>query len=379
MMKKRILFLTGTRADFGKMKSLIACVRDSDVFEYGIFVTGMHMMSRYGLTANEIEKSGFSNTFMYMNQSEGDNMDTILANTIIGLGRYLDEYHYDLIIVHGDRVEALAGATTGALRNIRVAHIEGGEVSGTIDELLRHAVTKMSHIHFVASDTAKKRLIQLGEPPENIFMIGSPDIDVMLSDQLPTLAEAQKRYEIDFDSYAIAMLHPVTTEQDRQAENAHIFVDSLIESGRNYLVIYPNNDLGSQAIFEAYKVLQSNPRFRIFPSIRFEHFLTLLKHADFLIGNSSAGIHEAPVYAVPTVNIGMRQHNRITHDSVHNTEFDKDCILATIGKCLSSKPVPPLYHYGKGGSAQKFLDALLGNTLTTPTQKHFKDVPFNHD
>ncbi|MCW0221270.1 MAG: UDP-N-acetylglucosamine 2-epimerase [Prosthecobacter sp.] len=378
-MKKRILFLTGTRADFGKMKSLITCIRDSSDFEYGIFVTGMHMMSRYGLTANEIEKSGFGNTFMYMNQSEGDGMDKILANTIIGLGRYLDECHYDLIVVHGDRVEALAGATTGALRNIRVAHIEGGEVSGTIDELLRHAITKMSHIHFVASDIARKRLIQLGEPRENIFVIGSPDIDVMLSDRLPTLADAKKRYAIDFDNYAIAMLHPVTTEQNQQAVNARIFVDSLIESGRNYVVIYPNNDLGSQAIFEAYKVLQENSRFRIFPSIRFEHFLTLLKHAEFLIGNSSAGIHEAPVYAVPTVNIGLRQHNRMTHDSVYNTEFDKDCILAAIGRCLNGEPVPPIYHYGKGGSAEKFLDALLSDTLTTSTQKYFKDVPFDHD
>jgi len=378
-MKKRILFLTGTRADFGKMKSLIACVRDSDAFEYGIFVTGMHMMSRYGLTANEIGKSGFRNAFMYMNQSEGDSMDAVLANTIIGLGRYLDEYHHDLIVVHGDRVEALAGATTGALRNIRVAHIEGGEVSGTIDELLRHAITKMSHIHFVASETARKRLIQLGEAPENVFMIGSPDIDVMLSDQLPSLAEAKKRYEIDFENYAIAMLHPVTTEQNCQAENAKIFVESLIESDHKYVVIYPNNDLGSQAIFEAYKMIQDNPRFRIFPSIRFEYFLTLLKYAKFLIGNSSAGIHEAPVYAVPTVNIGRRQHNRITHDSVHNTEFDKDRILATISACLSSKHVPPLYHYGKGGSAQKFLEVLLGDTLRTPTQKHFNDVLFDHD
>lgn len=378
-MKKRILFLTGTRADFGKMKTLIACIKDSDAFEYGVFITGMHMMSRYGLTANEVAKSGFTNTFMYMNQSESDNMDTILANTIIGLGRYLDEYHYDLIVVHGDRVEALAGATTGALRNIRVAHVEGGEVSGTIDELLRHAITKMSHLHFVASETARKRLIQLGETPESIFMIGSPDIDVMLSDQLPSLAEAQSRYEISFDNYAIAMLHPVTTELEQQAENARIFVESLLKSEHNYVVIYPNNDLGSQAIFEAYKKLQGSPRFRIFPSIRFEHFLTLLKHADFLIGNSSAGIHEAPVYAVPTVNIGMRQHNRITHDSIYNAEFAEDSILNAISTSLTSKPASPLYHYGKGGSAQKFHNALLENLVKTPTQKHFKDVPFEHD
>ncbi len=378
-MKKKILFLTGTRADFGKMKPLISSIKDSELFEYGLFVTGMHMMSRYGLTANEIEKSGFKNTFMYMNQSEGDNMDTVLANTIIGLGRYLDECPYDLIVVHGDRVEALAGATTGALRNILVAHVEGGEVSGTIDELLRHAITKMSHLHFVASEMARKRLIQLGETPENVFMIGSPDIDVMLSDQLPSLASAKERYDIAFENYAIAMLHPVTTEYDSQEEHAVTFVEALMESQYNYIVIYPNNDLGSKAIFSAYEKLQGHTRFRIFPSIRFEYFLTLLKNADFMIGNSSAGIHEAPVYAVPTVNIGIRQHNRINHESVYNTEFNKTEILSAVEKCLNNSTPAPLYHYGKGGSAQKFLEALKGGALETSNQKHFKDVSFKHD
>lgn len=375
-MKKKILFLTGTRADFGKIKSLITAVADSEDFEYGIFVTGMHMMSRYGLTLHEIEKSGFKNIFTYMNQSAGDSMDTVLANTITGLGRYLDEYQYDLIVVHGDRVETLAGATTGALRNTLVAHIEGGEVSGTIDELLRHAITKMSHLHFVASETAKKRLVQMGETPDQIFMIGSPDVDVMLSDQLPSLEQAKNRYELAFDTFAISMLHPVTTEYEQQESNAQIYVDALLASDRNYVVIYPNNDLGSEAIFKAYERLEGNPRFRVFPSVRFEYFLTLLKHCEFIIGNSSAGIHEAPVYAVPTVNVGMRQHNRIIHDSVRNVEFDEARIVETICACLEAPRSAPLYHYGTGGSAGKFLNILREGVLDTPKQKHFKDVSF---
>ncbi|ASK35493.1 UDP-N-acetylglucosamine 2-epimerase (hydrolyzing) [Alcanivorax sp. N3-2A] len=377
-MKKRILFLTGTRADFGKLKSLISSVEDAERFEYGIFATGMHMMSKYGLTVNEIGKSGFTNVFTYMNQSEGDAMEVVLANTITGLSRYLQEHHYDLIVVHGDRVEALAGATVGALRNILVAHVEGGEVSGTIDELMRHAITKMSHLHFVASETARRRLIQLGEDENNIFLIGSPDVDVMLSDALPSLEQARQRYEIPFQDYAICMLHPVTTEDEvERKQSARRYVDALIDSGRRYVVIYPNNDQGCEAIFEAYEKIAEHPRFRLFPSLRFEYFLTLLKHADFIIGNSSAGIHEAPIYAVPTINVGKRQHNRMVHEGIRNVGFDHQDIIAAITETLAAERHAPLYHYGEGGSAGKFMDTLRDDAFwATPNQKHFKDLVF---
>jgi len=149
-MMKNILFVTGTRADYGKIKSLMKKVKKSSDFDLMIFVTGMHMLSKYGATYNEIEKDGFTNLYKYINQTENSSMDNVLANTILGLSNYINEYQIDLIVVHGDRVEALAGAIVGALNNIRVAHIEGGEISGTIDDSIRHAITKFSHIHFVA-------------------------------------------------------------------------------------------------------------------------------------------------------------------------------------------------------------------------------------
>ncbi|WGK60367.1 UDP-N-acetylglucosamine 2-epimerase [Halopseudomonas sp. SMJS2] len=211
-MKRKILFVTGTRADFGKLKPLINKVKDSSLFDYKLFVTGMHLLSKYGHTATEIYKSGFDEAFLYMNQVDGEDMEIVLANTISGLSRYLHENKFDLIVVHGDRVEALAGATVGALRNIPVAHIEGGELSGTVDELMRHAISKMSHFHFVASDIAKRRLIQLGESGSSIHVIGSPDVDIMLSSSLPSISAARNRYNIRFEKFALAMLHPVTTE-----------------------------------------------------------------------------------------------------------------------------------------------------------------------
>lgn len=371
---KRVLFVTGTRADFGKLKPLIQVVSSSADFHCSIFVTGMHMMSWYGNTHLEIERSGFKNIFLYMNQSHGDRMEKVMANTIIGLSRYLDENPVDLLVVHGDRVEALAGATVGALRNILVAHVEGGEVSGTVDDLMRHAASKLSHVHFVASDVAAKRLIQLGEEPNSIFNIGSPDVDVMMSENLPSLEEARGHYEIRFNDYAIAILHPVTTEIDAQKVNAETFFRSLEKSGKNYVVIYPNNDLGSDRIFQVLATLKENEKFRIFPSLRFEYFLTLLKNAKFIVGNSSAGIHEAPVYGLPTIDVGTRQSNRHRCESIINVDFNEDAILKAIELASQSERFSASNHYGDGRSAAKFLEALQSDIWKIPNQKRFREI-----
>ncbi|MCO5113695.1 MAG: UDP-N-acetylglucosamine 2-epimerase [Bdellovibrionaceae bacterium] len=373
-MKKRILFVTGTRADFGKLKPLINSVKYSNDFEYQIFVTGMHTLSKYGRTLTEIEKSGFENTFIFLNQIENDNMEIVLANTIIGLSRYLHENPVDLIVVHGDRVEALAGASVGALQNILVAHIEGGEVSGTIDEIIRHSVSKLSHIHFVANENAKKRLLQLGEDKSAIFNIGSPDIDIMLSDDLPSLSQVKRHYDIKFDDYSIALLHPVTTENQEIAfNNAKIFAQALLESGRNYVVIYPNNDSGSNHIFRAYELFQKNSKFKIFPSLRFEYFLTLLKNSRFIIGNSSCGIHEAPVYGIPTINLGTRQNRRFKHTSIADIPFENNLILKTIAE-HGNKRFPICHHYGYGKSAEHFLNTLSNNVWNISNQKQFIEL-----
>jgi len=372
-MQKRVLFITGTRADFGKLKPLIQAVKECDEFEYQIFATGIHMLEKYGGTVKEIAKSGFNNVFTFMNQIEGEDMEIILANTVIGLSRYLHEHNVDMIVVHGDRVEALAGATAGALRNILVVHIEGGEISGTVDELMRHAISKLSHIHFVASETAERRLQQLGEAPETIFRIGSPDVDVMLSGTLPELEQAKQRYQIPFSQYAIAMLHPVTTEYELQAQHAEVFVDSLLASKQNYIVVYPNNDHGSEFIFNAYNRLKDQSNICLFPSLRFEYFLRFLKHANFLVGNSSAGIHEAPIYGVPAINIGTRQQNRFRYESIFDVEFNSADILAYMSKFNSLTRFTPCAYYGDGSSAEKFLAALQGDVWTISNQKQFKD------
>ncbi len=373
---KRILFITGTRADYGKIKPLMQEVCKVPNYELHIFVTGMHMLSKYGSTHIELEKDGFKNLYKYINQTESTSMDLILSNTILGISNYVNEYEVDLIVVHGDRVEALAGAIVGALNNIRVAHIEGGEVSGTIDESIRHAVSKFSHLHFVANDEAKRRLIQLGEQSGNIYIIGSPDIDIMLSDKLPSFTEVQHKYEIPFSEYGILMYHPVTTEVDNMKLKVKEVVDAILLSNRNYIVIYPNNDNGSRDILEEYKRFEGNARIRIYPSVKFEYFLMMLKNCAFIIGNSSAGIREAGIYGVPAIDIGSRQNGRYatSNQGIFHTDEVKDDILQSIQGLPDHKSMEH-NAFGDGNSSKRFIDILKGNDIwDCDIQKKFIDV-----
>lgn len=371
---KKIVFLTGTRADFGKVKSLIQILENQDEFEVHIFVTGMHMLKEYGYTFIEVERCGFKNISTFSNHTHETTMDLTLAKTIAGFSPFIKEEKPDLIVIHGDRVEALAGAIVGSLNNTLVAHIEGGEVSGTIDELIRHSTSKMSHIHFVANNGAKERLMQMGELQDSIYTIGSPDVDIMFSNNLPSINEVKERYAITFNDYAVAMFHPVTTEYDAIEYNATQFVNALIESNRKYVVIFPNNDLGSKVILNAYKRLEALPNFRVFPSIRFEYFLILLKKSQFIIGNSSAGVREAPYYGIPTINIGTRQANRVVAKSITNTSYKANAILEAIYKTEAIE-VGKTETFGKGDSAEQFLETLQMNDFwETNHQKQFMDI-----
>ena len=371
---KRLVFLTGTRADFGKLRSLIEAAHNSKNIEVHIFVTGMHLQTKYGYTVNEIEKLGYQNIFKFINTSNSENMDQALAKTVMGLSDYIKEIQPDMICVHGDRVEALAGSIVGALNNIIVAHIEGGEVSGTIDELIRHSVSKLSHLHLVANDDAKRRLVQMGEGDESVHVIGSPDIDIMNSDSLPDLDNVLRYYEIDFSNYAVLLFHPVTTEREKIVEQANTLVSSVIDSGLNFIVIYPNNDNGSDEILREYNRFYGLSNFRVFPSIRFESFLVLLKNASFVIGNSSAGIREAPYYAVPTINIGTRQKNRATDREIIHCNFEEKAINEAISHA-NNMMRDVQRDYGRGSSDKKFMDLLESPDIwNTSKQKEFKDI-----
>jgi UDP-N-acetylglucosamine 2-epimerase (hydrolysing) len=381
---KKILFLTGTRADYGKMKTLMSQVQQDENFELYLFVTGMHLMPLYGSTWREIEKDGFKNVYHFANQFTETAMDQALGNTIKGLSEYILEVKPDLIVVHGDRLEALAGAMVGALNNILVAHIEGGEISGTIDESIRHAITKLAHIHYVSNEEAKQRILQLGENDSAIYTIGSPDIDIMMSENLPTIADVKMRYDIKFDNYAIAMYHPVTTEINEFTIKIKKFVDGLIATDQKYIVIYPNNDLGSKEIIKEYERFEYNPNFALYPSIRFEYFLTLLKNARYIIGNSSSGIREASVYGLKAIDVGNRQKGRYSskqENIIHCKEDSEEIKKVVNGLIDEESQRKVVSHYGAGNSSQLFLKIIKDENLwETSIQKRFVDRPvYNYD
>ena len=375
-MKKRIAFLTGTRADYGKIKPLLRSIQDSSNFDLIVIATGMHTLAEFGLTINEVIKDNIGELHTFSNQSIGDNMDNVLANTILRLSETVKTLDLDLLVVHGDRLEAIAGAIVGSFNNLRVAHIEGGEVSGTIDGSIRHAITKFSHAHFVSNTEAANRLIQLGENPQTVFEIGSPDTDAILNETLPDINKTKKHYEIPFEKYGILIFHPVTTEITSLKLQAQNIVAGLIKSNLNYIVIRSNNDLGYKEIEEAYKKLDGNLQFKKFPSIRFESFLSLLKNADFIIGNSSAGIREAQYFNVPAINIGSRQKNRSNSKHIVNVNPIAEEIIRTI------KEIKPLdgssgvkLDFGMGNSAELFLNILnLPEFWNIPIDKTFIDL-----
>jgi len=370
---KKIVFVTGTRADFSKIKSLMLKVEEAKEFELFVFVTGMHMSHVFGFTSKEIDKYHFKNIFKYINFDKYFQMDKALASTIDGFSKFIAEINPDLIVVHGDRIEPLAAAIVGSLNNILVAHIEGGELSGTIDDSLRHSISKLAHIHLVNDQKAKQRLMQLGENAESIFIIGSPDLEILSSNKL-SLKEAKEYYEIDFSHYAIAMFHPVTTELNTIKEQSENFVDALKKSGKNYIVIYPNNDLGFEFILESYKSLEGLKNFRIFSSLRFEYFITLLKNADFIIGNSSCILKEALYLQIPGILVGSRQKGRTGSENCLQVPSKSEAILKAISGVhkvdFTQINTPQILN-----SSQMFLKALQsGEFFKIPKQKVFKDI-----
>lgn len=375
-MVKKVIFLTATRADYGKLKKIIISTQALKNFEAHVFVTGMHNLKSHGNTYKQIELDKIENVTRFFNQSLGDNHSKVLSKTAIGFSKYIKAIKPDLVVVHGDRVEPLTCSIVCCLNNIKIAHFEGGEISGTIDETFRHSISKLCNIHFVTNFVAKKRLIQMGEKSDNIFITGSPDVDLILSKELPNLHDTKLRYNINFESYALAIFHPVTTDVKNLKKNISNFIKALKLSNEKYVLIFPNNDLGSELIIKQYKKIK-NKNIKIFPSLRFESYLTLLKNSKFIIGNSSSGIMEAPYFGTPTINIGDRQNNRAKLKSILNCDYDSNVILRIINKYKNKKKYKSQFYFGSGNSHEKIINILKSKSIwKIKNQKQFREI--NH-
>jgi UDP-N-acetylglucosamine 2-epimerase (hydrolysing) len=371
-MIRHLLFLTGTRADFGKLEPLAAAARDAG-HRVSFFVTGMHLLDRYGLTVNEVRRMTGVAVHEFLNQRPGDPQDVILAKTVMGFSDFVTENRPDLIVIHGDRIEALAASLVAATNYIRSAHVEGGEVSGTIDEMFRHCNSKLCACHFVSSEAAARRVMALGESPEAIHVIGSPELDFHARPSGVTLDEVRARYAIPFSDYGIAVFHPVTSEQDTIGQQAGALFGALEASGRNFVVIAPNNDPGSDQIFA---VLDRLPkaRFRVLPSMRFAHFSELMKHAACMVGNSSAGVREAPFLGLPSLDVGSRQTNRAEAPSVVAVGAgDRGAIVDFLNRHWG-RAADQHEGFGTGSAAERFVAVLTQPKFwDLSLQKAFRD------
>ena len=369
---KSILFVTGTRADFGKLEPLALAARDAG-FAVSFFVTGMHMLARYGLTKIEVQRMPGVSTHEYLNQREGDPQDIILAKTVTGFSDFVREQKPDLVVIHGDRVEALACALVCATNYIRSAHIEGGEVSGTIDEIYRHCNSKLASHHFVSSDDAARRVRALGEDSAAVHVIGSPELDFHAGSSGVTLDEVKDRYAIPFDAFGICTFHPVTSEAATMGQQAQALFGALKASGRNFVVIAPNNDPGSAGIFDAIDALPTD-RFRVLPSMRFAHFSELMKNAACMVGNSSAGVREAPFLGLSSLDIGTRQTDRAKAPSVHFADASDSEKIATFLRNHWAENHSRDDSFGAGAAAKRFAKILQSDDFWHgDLQKRFRD------
>ena len=375
-MFKKVLFISGTRADYGKIKPLAKIVDKCKNYIVSFAVTGMHLSKLHGYTFFQIKKD-FKNNKLFKFDNFNDSMDISLSKSINGFNKIISNFNPDVIIIHGDRVEALAASIVGHLKKILVCHIEGGEISGTVDDSMRHAISKMANIHFVSNKRAKKILMQLGETDKYIYIIGSPEVDVMIGKKLPDLNIVKKKYMINYNEYAIVCFHPdVNEKKDVLNQYIHRTMEAVANSKKNFVIIYPNNDQNFRVILNCYNKYKNNKNIKLIPSIRFEYYLTLLKSSSAIIGNSSSGVREAPVYKVKTINIGFRQSRRTNNPLIIN--LDLKSIPKKFDKIIDKKVTYQKKYsflFGNGKSDTKFFKVLNTKKFwSTPTKKEFKII-----
>lgn len=342
-MKKKICVVTGTRAEYGILRPLIMRIKDEECFELGLAVTGMHLSEAFGSTYKEIEADGLKiNVKVDILQDDDSNKGMAIS---IGLGvqrfaDYFEKNRPDLVIILGDRFEIFAAAIAAAVLHIPIAHLHGGETTeGAIDEYFRHAITKMSCLHFASTDLYRRRIIQMGESPERVFNVGALSVENILN--LPLLNKEELAQKIDFDlstPFALVTFHPVTLENDTAVQQLNELLAAIDEKDdMNYIFTKANADANGRAInkrLEEYCEGKSNAK--VFTSLGVLNYLSAMKHCEMVLGNSSSGIGEAPILNKPSINIGDRQKGRLFADSVISCETNKEAILKAIDKAVSN-------------------------------------------
>lgn len=360
--RRKVVYVTGTRADFGLMRSTLQAIHASPALELGVVVTGMHLDERYGNTVREIEEAGLpvvARVPVSHVRSRGADTARNIATMLSGFVDAFAEIVPDLVLVLGDRGEMLAAAIAGGHMSIPVVHIHGGERSGTIDEPVRHAISKLSHVHLVATEESAERLVNMGEMPETVHVIGAPGLD-----GLTELASYEK--EALFADLglkagkqtALVLYHPVLQEADEAGQQTEAVIRSLLAANLAVLALKPNSDAGSAKVLKALERYYEQGDIRLLTHLRRDQFVSLLKHVDLLVGNSSSGIIEAASFGTPVVNIGSRQHLRQRNGNVIDVAAEESAIARGVVLAQRMGRQYPDNIYGDGNAGRRLVSIL---------------------
>ena len=365
-MKQKISITTGTRSEYGILRELIKEISKSKKLELYLLVTGTHLSKKFGYTINEIKKDKIpihAKIKMIPSGNTPYDMSVSLGKGIIGFSKIFKKIKPDLNVVLGDRDEALASALAASHMNIPNAHIHGGEISQGIDEYNRHAITKISNIHFAATKKSKERIIKMGENRRNVILTGSPSIDEIKMSKISSKHELEKKYLVDLDKPLFLLIqHPVTTEFEKSGLQIKMTLDALSKLKNQTIAILPNSDAGNEQIINQLRIFSKKCNFlKVFPNLPRNDYLGFLRHCSALIGNSSSGLIEGSYLHTPVVNIGIRQLGREKDVNVIDVPiFSKSLILNALKKSLKkkNKKIKNSSIYGTGNASKKIVQYL---------------------
>ena len=385
--KRKICVVTGTRAEYGLLRRLIDAIQSSDVLSLQLIVTGSHLSPEFGFTIQEIIDHGYPIARKIEMLLSSDTTVGIAKSTGLGVLSFADalsDLEPDLMVLLGDRYEIFAAATAAMLTRIPIAHLHGGEVTeGAVDELIRHSITKMSHLHFVATSEYRRRVLQLGENPKNVFCVGGLGVDNLL--RLDFLSRVELEMQLDYtflNRNILVTFHPVTLEDDSSTldhlEQLLAALDSLVDTG--IIFTLPNADAcGRSFIAKIKDFCSENDSASCFASLGQLRYFSCIRHVDCVVGNSSSGLLEVPSFHKATINIGCRQEGRLRSASVIDCPPICESILGAINRSFSREFQELLKSstnpYGKGGAVDSILDVLENFSLSDILQKKFFDIP----
>lgn len=366
---RRICYVSGTRADFGLMRRTLLAVRDHPGLVLSVIATGMHLSRAHGHTVDEIEATGLTiaaRVPIELEPATGATMARGIGAMIPAFVSALEAERPDLVLLLGDRGEMLAGALAAIHLNIPVAHVCGGERSGTVDEPIRHAISKLSHLHFAATEEARERLVRMGEAPEHVHVIGAPGIDGLADMPTPDRAALLVAHRLDPNQpFALLVYHPVLQEADRAAADTACLVDEVRRAGFQILAVMPNADAGSDGVRQALRAAERHPGVQVRSHIPRPDFLAAMAVADLLVGNSSSGITEAASFGTPVLNVGQRQNLRERNANITDVPIIAEAVGQGARTLLAHGryPICNIYSIPGGTAAERITAHLAEATL----------------